>query len=287
MCKEAVSVQIYKHRASNIYVILSLPKKWQRAFGPHNKAARSMPTREMITKLFNRRHGKQSLPLLHKSSSSRPNDPSSEHAERGANESEALQSNTPTVSIVPISCWDRALEKLRKEHGKRYKELKDASDKTWSGVVEPMMLIASAQRKVKELDINDWRAHRVSRQVLRAMTSMEKVVRTVAVLDPQRGASIACAGVFTIVQVALGDIRQYEFALTCVATVSSAIERWIHFERRSLNSRDPDLLEAEDKLKDNLVEFYLEIMIHLSTMAAYCQKSSLGMGHDPPSPLSD
>lgn len=236
-----------------------------------------MPKREGIAKLFNWKHDRQTLPLHHKSSASNHAGPSLVHEEPKANESNASQPDTSTITPAPISCWNRALEKLKNEHGQEYKELKNISNKAWNGTVEPTTLIASAEDEVQKLDANDWRTRRITRQVMGAMTSLEKVFKAVAVLDPNGGASIACAGVFAIAQMALVDMKQYQFALTCVANVSSTIERWIHFEQRSLNNMDPDLLEIGGKFKDSLTDLHLEIMIHLATMAAYWRKSNLGM----------
>jgi hypothetical protein len=236
-----------------------------------------MPKRVKIAKLFRSNRDKEILPSHYRGSSSVHTGSSLAQEKRNADNSKALQAETPTITPPPPpeSCWNKAILILEKEQQAIYKELKIVSNEVGEDTVE--MVIASAENEAQKLDANDWKVRRTTRQAMGTMTGLEQVFRAVARLDPTGGATIACAGVFAVVQMALVDMKQYQFALTCVVNVSSTIKRWIHFEERNFNSMDPDLQEIEQKLKDSLTALYLDILIHLATMAAYCRKSNPGM----------
>jgi hypothetical protein len=234
-----------------------------------------MPKRDKIAKLFRSNRDKEILPSHYSGSSSIHTGSALAQEERKAHKSKALQAEPPTITPPPESCWNNAILILEKEQQAIYKELKIVSNEVGKDSVEKV--IASAENEAQKLDANDWKVRRTTRQAMGTMTGLEQVFKAVARLDPTGGASIACAGVFAVVQMALVDMKQYQFALTCVVNVSSTIKRWIHFEERNFNSMDPDLQEIEQRLKDNLTALYLDILIHLATMAAYCRKSNPGM----------
>lgn len=209
-----------------------------------------MPKRNEIAKLFRRNREKEILP----SHSSIPTESSLVQEEHKADKSKSLQPETSTTTPPTKSCWNRAIVILEKEHKAMYKELISVSNEVGEGTVKPAMVIASAEIEAQKLDANNWKTRRITRQAIGTMTGLEKVFNAAARLDPTRGADIACAGVFTVAQMALADMKQYEFALTCVAHVSSTIKRWIHFEERNFNRMDRDLLGVEQKLKESLTD---------------------------------
>jgi hypothetical protein len=239
-----------------------------------------MPKRELFAKLLSRKYGSQIPPLKPNSSSNEDTDPPFENEGAEVNESKVGAPEQSAASIASTSCWNRALERLKQEHNGKYHELKIMVHNDSEMPLEPTTLVTLAEEKIQKLDTKDWRSRRITRQVLGALTSLERVLKAVALLDPSGGASIAHGGIYGIVQVALVDINQYQFALTSVTNLSSVIERWMHFEQRDLNSSDCDLQETEAKfiksLRLSLVDLYLDIMIHLATMAKYCQKSNPG-----------
>jgi hypothetical protein len=236
-----------------------------------------MPKRDKIVKLFRSNRDKETLPSHYKGSSSIRNEPPSAQEEHKVDKPKALPPEISTIKPPPKSCWNRAIIILEKEHKEKYTELITVTSEVGERTMEPAMVIAAAEIEAQKLDANDWRTRRITRQALGTMTSLEKVFKALALLDATGGSTIAYAGVFAVAQMALVDMKQYQFALTCVANVSSTIERWIHFEERDFSSMDPNLLEIEQKLKDSLTDLYLDILIHLATMAAYCRKSNFGM----------
>jgi hypothetical protein len=238
-----------------------------------------MPKRGWLTKLRNKKYERRTIPIPPSSSSSSNAGPTLTHEDAEAsNTSEYPLSRWPPEA--PSLCWNKALERLREKHPQRHDELRTIAKMTMDGTVEAAMVITSAKDQVQKLDARDWRTRQTTSQVLRAMMSLERIFKTVALLDPYGGASVACGSIFSLVQITLVDVKQYRFCLDFVPSVSSVTERWIHFEHRNLNSTNTGPVSIVEKLNDGLVDLYLEIMIYLANMATYCQKSNLGMDMD-------
>lgn len=79
---------------------------------------------------------------------------------------------------------------------------------------------------------------------------------------------------FAIVQVALNDTKQYEFALNSVLDIAPIVERWTYYETRSIACDSVMVIEIPERLKDALVDLYVDIMSYLVKMAKYCEHST-------------
>jgi hypothetical protein len=154
------------------------------------------------------------------------------------------------------------------------------------GTLSPQSIAESAEEQAQNLKQGDEKLRRALRQATKAMASLEKAVMSAARLEPHGGATIACAGIFVILQIAVVDTKQYEFALNSVVEVSPIVERWSHHEKRSMAYDQFSPLGISQKFKDSLVDLYVQIMIHLATMATYCQQTQLRKIASPTSRLA-
>ncbi|KAF7503927.1 hypothetical protein GJ744_003008 [Endocarpon pusillum] len=171
------------------------------------------------------------------------------------------------------SCWDMALERLKQEHANTHEKLVEIC-KGGQAVLSAELIVGLAL-KARQLKERDGRLRRASRQAAKVITSLEKIVMPVARLDPHGGAAMACGGIFAIMQIALNDTKQYDLAFNSVMEVVPVIERWTFYEKRSLMYDQFSEVRASQNFRVGLVELYLQIMIHTTTVATYCQKSSL------------
>ena len=101
-------------------------------------------------------------------------------------------------------------------------------------------------------------------------------------LEPHGGATLACAGIFAIVQVALNDTKQYEYALDCILDIPPIIERWTYYETRSIACASVLVIQVRERLRDSIVDLYVDIMDYLVKMAKYCERSALSKVYVPP-----
>ncbi len=107
------------------------------------------------------------------------------------------------------------------------------------------------------------------------MKVLERTVMSGARLEPTGGVAVACAAMFTCMQIASNRIKQQDSISTILLDIISIGERWNAYEQRSL-TYDHHLGPTSQALRSNLVDLYVQIMILLGSIAHYCQRSEAG-----------
>ncbi|KAF7508977.1 hypothetical protein GJ744_008533 [Endocarpon pusillum] len=174
----------------------------------------------------------------------------------------------------PKDSWAMAMKELKEkypEEHERFLRIYRAEEVTLSK--------EELRKKIKEqahqLKARKERFLKRSTMAINAMKVLERTVMSGARIEPTGGAAVACAAVFTGMQIASNRIEQEDSIPTILLEIISIHEEWKAYEQRSL-TYDHHLGPASQALRINLVDLYVQIMILLGSIAHYRQRSEVG-----------
>ncbi|KAK7575405.1 hypothetical protein V3481_017365 [Fusarium oxysporum f. sp. vasinfectum] len=172
--------------------------------------------------------------------------------------------------------------------GKLDKELRDNIDfdnEKIEAVSEVLKLTAKAQ---KECDNKAWRFRRKNGATVSVRDVLTKIVKwvehfvvigdTVVQYDPGH-AALPWAGVRFLLQIMIGDFQAYKFMLESIESLSELLchyacveEILLQFSKAPKNC--PSASDATQKLRDALVQLYVNVLTYLARARKYFQTST-------------
>ncbi|ERF69449.1 hypothetical protein EPUS_07853 [Endocarpon pusillum Z07020] len=179
-----------------------------------------------------------------------------------------------TIREATTSYWAKAIKELEAKYPEEHKRFLQIC-KAEGVPLTRKELCEKVQEQAHQLKQKKKRFPKRSPMATNAMKVLERTFMSGARLEPTGGVAVACAAVFTFIQIASNKEEQQDSTLTILPEIVSIDEGWNAYEQRSL-TYDHHLGPASQALRSNLVDLYVQIMILLGSIAHYCQQSLLG-----------